>query len=172
MLKSPLTSVLKLIAVMPIFTFFYQFLESVVKEAIVLPELPKFGLPNLGIDFKGTFDEIRAFSFKERKRGWKKIFTAFFLGLVLFSAASFDVGSDSSVADSFIGGTNYTYPVHNLTDLSHHVNRSNCIITRDLPYHVKEANNLLIYEDENEEIVYGNSLLTQFAQKTYHKRLI
>ena len=150
--------------------FFYQHLDSVVEETIVLPELPKFGPPNLDIDFKGTFKEIRAFSFKKRKRGWKAIFTGFFLGIALFSAASFDVGSDSSVADSFLGGTNYTYPVHNLNDLSHHVNKSNCIITRDLPYHVKEANNLLIYE--NEEIIYGKSLLTQFAQKTYHKRSI
>ena len=115
------------------------------KETVELPELPKFGLPNLDIDFEGTFKEIRAFSFKKRKRGWKAIFTGFFLGIALFSAASFDVGSDSSVADSFLGGTNYTYPVHNLNDLSHHVNKSNCIITRDLPYHVKEANNLLIY---------------------------
>ena len=135
-----------------------------VEEAIVPLELPKFGPPNLDIDFKstfkeikGTFDEIRSFSFKNRKRGWKAIFTGFFLGIALFSAASFDVGSDSSVADSFLGGTNYTYPVHNLNDLSHHVNKSNCIITRDLPYHVKEANNLLIYEGENEEIIYGKS---------------
>ena len=127
------------------------------KETKVLPELPKFGLPNLGIDFKGTLKEIRAFSFTGRERTWKEIFTGFFLGLVLFSTASFDVGSDSSVADSFLEGTNYTYPVHYLTDLSHHVNRSNCIITRDLPYHVKEANNLLIYIGENEEIIYGKS---------------
>ena len=155
-----------------IYPFFYQHLDSVVEEAIVPLELPKFGPPNLDIDFKRTFDEIRAFSLKNRKRGWKAIFTGFFLGIALFSAASFDVGSDSSVADSFLGGTNYTYPVHNLNDLSHHVNKSNCIITRDLPYHVKEANKLLIYEGENEEIIYGKSLLTQFAQKTYHKRSI
>ena len=91
-----------------IYPFFYQHLDSAVEETIVLPELPKFGLPNLDIDFEGTFKEIRAFSFKKRKRGWKAIFTGFFLGIALFSAASFDVGSDSSVADSFLGGTNYT----------------------------------------------------------------
>ena len=111
-----------------------------VKENIVLPELPKFGLPNLGIDFKGTLDEIRAFSFSTRKRGWKEIFTGFFLGLVLFSFASYDVVSDSLVAKSFLGGTNYTYRVHNSTDLSHHVNKSNCITTRDLQYHVNATN--------------------------------
>ena len=141
------------------------------KETVELPELPKFGLPNLGIDFKGTLAEIRAFSC-QRTRTWKEVLTGFFLGLVLFNFASYDVVSDSLVANSFLGGTNYTYQVHNLNDLSHHVNKSNCIITRDLPYHVKEANNLLIYIGENEEIISGKSLLTQFAQKTYHKRSI
>ena len=78
------------------------------------------------------------------------------MGLVLFNFASYDVGSDSLVADSFIGGTNYTYPVHNLSDLSHHVNKSNCVITRDLTYQVDETN-FIIYMGENEEVIYGKS---------------
>ena len=126
------------------------------KETVELPELPKFGLPNLDIDFKGALTEIRAFSFFGRTRPWKEVLTGFFMGLVLFNFASYDVGSDSLVADSFIGGINYTYPVHDLDDLSHHVNKSNCVITRDLPYQVNETN-FIFYMGENEEVIYGKS---------------
>ena len=125
------------------------------KETIELPELPKFGLPNLDIDFKETLAEIRAFSCQS-----KNFLTGFFLGLVLFSFASYDVVSDSLVAKSFLGGTNYTYRVHNSTDLSHHVNKSNCITTRDLQYHVNATNNLIIHTSGNGEIIYGKSLAT------------
>ena len=125
------------------------------KETVELPELPKFGLPNLGIDFKGTLAEIRAFSC-QRTRTWKEVLTGFFMGLVLFNFASYDVGSDSLVADSFLGGINYTYPVHNLSDLSNHVDKSNCVITRDLPYQVNETN-FIVYMGENEEVIYGKS---------------
>ena len=135
------------------------------KETIELPELPKFGLPNLDIDFKGTLAEIREFSFFGRTRTWKEVLTGFFLGLVLFNFASYDVVSDSLVANSFLGGTNYTYRVHNLNDLSHHVDNSNCIITRDLQYHVNETNNLIIYTSKNGEIIYGKSRVKIFCPK-------
>ena len=129
------------------------------KETIELPELPKFGLPNLDVDFKGALAEIGAFSCQRTgTRTLKEVLTGFFLGFVLFNFASYDVVSDSLVANSFLGGTNYTYRVHNLNDLSHHVDNSNCIITRDLQYHVNETNNLIIYTRKNGEIIYGKSI--------------
>ena len=85
---------------------------------------PKFDLPDLAILLKEWKDAPNTKGTQTKKPVTKQIKDFFFvpwlkpflISIALFLSSTYDVGSDGILANSFIGGTNYTKNVENQSD--------------------------------------------------------